>query len=814
MTAAVNYLHVLRQLQDFGLKVEGLDIGKMVRCRVEGGGAEKRGWYSLHELDRPGKPLILVGSYGVWHGMDPNPQKIDLEKDSLTPEEKAAFKARMAEEAKRQKREAMERAEKASDLADKAWRISAISGENPYLPSKGVGAHGIKFTRHGNIILPMMDIMGRVWGCQFILNPQTFARRIKNLGRNKEFWPTGMAKKGKFFIIGGIPTDVLLFAEGYATAATLYEATGLPVAIVFDAGNIAEAAKELRKKYRRTHFVFCADDDAFGKCFECKAPLRIAEGDTCPACGKKHKAINTGVEKAALAVVAMPNTSKVVPVFQDDEARWEKFQKSGHKITDFNDLHLAEGLDVVRAQLEDHLTPILQRPQPAPRAADNNGGEGDDDDPQKRPKLSPIESLGELVDRFSLIYGHGSAVFDHKERQILALKDMVDACVDKSLAKYWQARPDRKIVRLSEVGFDPTEKDTNITCNLWGGWPTRPRSGNCERLLELLQFMCNNNPNEGEILFQYVIKWLAYPIQHPGAKMKTALVIHGMQGTGKNLFFESIMQIYGEYGKVIDQSAIDDKFNDCFSKKLFIIADEVVARSDLYFVKNKLKGIITGSEIRINPKNVNHYYERNHLNMVFLSNELIPVVLEEDDRRYAVIWTPPKLSADFYQSVEYELSNGGVKALYYYLLNLPLGDFCPDTKPPMTQAKSDLIEACLDSTSRFWKELLAGEVAGITEPMAIAAEDLYRLYQEYCRKNGYRAAPSNRLLETIKKKHGAQVKRMRYQYGPNAPQASFYMPKDFQRPDDFANDSDWAARSVEVMSDIIKDYREGMRYAA
>ena len=40
---------------------------------------------------------------------------------------------------------------------------------------------------------------------------------------------------------------------------------------------------------------------------------------------------------------------------------------------------------------------------------------------------------------------------------------------------------------------------------------------------------------------RWVLKWLAYPIQHPGAKMRTALVLHGPQGTGKNMFFEAIM---------------------------------------------------------------------------------------------------------------------------------------------------------------------------------------------------------------------------------------------------------------------------------
>ena len=64
------------------------------------------------------------------------------------------------------------------------------------------------------------------------------------------------------------------------------------------------------------------------------------------------------------------------------------------------------------------------------------------------------------------------------------------------------------------------------------------------------------------------------------------------------------MAIYGQYGSVIDQVAIEDRFNDWASRRQFLIVDEVVAWSDLYHVKNKLKVFITGKLIRINPKNM------------------------------------------------------------------------------------------------------------------------------------------------------------------------------------------------------------------
>jgi putative DNA primase/helicase len=153
---------------------------------------------------------------------------------------------------------------------------------------------------------------------------------------------------------------------------------------------------------------------------------------------------------------------------------------------------------------------------------------------------------------------------------------------------------------------------------------------------------------------------------------------------------------------VIDQSAIEDKFNTWVSGKLFLIADEVIARHDLFQLKNKLKAIITGDTIRINPKNLPDYFEKNQFNMVYLSNEIQPVVLEQDDRRHSVFWIKGKQDDDFYKSVAAEIKNGGVSAFYHYLLHLDCGDFNEHTKPVDTDDKKELIDLNRNPIQRFF----------------------------------------------------------------------------------------------------------------
>ena len=263
-----------------------------------------------------------------------------------------------------------------------------------------------------------------------------------------------------------------------------------------------------------------------------------------------------------------------------------------------------------------------------------------------------------------------------------------------------------------------------------------------------------NNPD----LYTWVLRWLAYPIQHPGAKMRTALIFHGLQGTGKNLFFETIMAIYGEYGRIIDQAAIESQFNDWASRKLFMIADEVVARQELYHVKNKLKSFVTGEWIRINPKTVAAHDEKNHCNIVYLSNETQPLPIDSDDRRHFVVWTPAKLEEENYHAVRDELRTGGREALHHYLLNLDLGDFDEHTKPPMTQAKADLIAVSAGNAQRFVSEWLGGDIYfdGRRLPVCpCGSSDLYAAYLKWCRDNGVRnPRESNQFASEIAKLPG------------------------------------------------------------
>lgn len=721
MAIQINYDDVIGQLQGYGLIVDGgIDVGttKPVRVRVENGDREKRGWYWLNEVMIDGAAYI-VGAYGIYHGNDSGKQAVKINREgkpvTVDPALREAMKQRQAENIKRMKALRDAEAERAAREAARVWSAYVPEGQSDYLVRKGVGAHGVRFdpNGHGTMLVPMLDSHGKVHGLQII--------RGKNRGGKleKQYFPAGLAKQGHYHLIGGMPTWICLVAEGYATAASLHEATGLPVAVAFDAGNLVHVAAALHKHYKRAKLLICADDDY------------LTEG-------------NPGVTAASTAALAVDG-AYVAPVFEAD--------RGGKKITDFNDLQALEGRHAVRGQIEARLLELKWSAPAASGAGRVTEGGG-----ENLPMAARL-TIDEAAARFWGTYGlGGKALFDEVERRLVHKDDVLNLLPSHGWDEL-KKHPGWRVARDHEIGFDPTEKDAAVKCNLFGGWPTVPRAGKCDALLDLLFYLCSKDANKRAIN-DWILKWLAYPLQHRGAKMQSAIVVHGPQGTGKSRFFEAIAEIYGQYGRVLGQDALEDKFNaDWAEKKLYLVADEVMARQDMFHIKNRLKGFITGTTIRVNPKNVAAHTEKNQMNIVFLSNERQPMILENDDRRHCVIWTPPKPDESFFAEVNDEIENGGIAALHHYLLNLDLGDFKPWTKPPMTEAKQDLIDLGLSSEERFMREWQRLEIEGKNgEPLPFCpclGSQLYKAYEEWCARQGeFRPRPANHFINFFAKQGG------------------------------------------------------------
>jgi putative DNA primase/helicase len=159
-----------------------------------------------------------------------------------------AIKQAEADEAKRH----AGAAKKALPIVEKATPATAAHG---YLAAKGIQPHGALLHSDGRLIIPMR-IGKELHSIQFIAADGT-----------KRFLPDGRVK-GCYFRIGtgaeAKERGMLLLCEGFATGATLREATGLFVVACFTAGNLGSGGVPALEFRADVQIIIAGDVDKSG----------------------------------------------------------------------------------------------------------------------------------------------------------------------------------------------------------------------------------------------------------------------------------------------------------------------------------------------------------------------------------------------------------------------------------------------------------------------------------------------------------------------------------------------------------------------
>ncbi|RZL38731.1 MAG: hypothetical protein EOP35_05170 [Rubrivivax sp.] len=387
-----------------------------------------------------------------------------------------------------------------------------------------------------------------------------------------------------------------------------------------------------------------------------------------------------------------------------------------------------------------------------PRKGGGRGGKG------KKDKVVDPLKLDTLFKDYAYQYGSDIAwcVSRLKPVKIANLRHTFGG----DAVRVWMAHDERRMVEEEHVVFEPGAELGPDYINLYAGMPLEPLKGDVAPMLELLRWLCATSEAPGmeaNDIADWVLRWCGLLVQRPGVKMKSALVFHGPHGTGKNLFFDVLRDLFGDYGVMVGQTEIEDKYNTWLSGKMLIIGDEVVSSGEMFHAKNRLKWIITQTtKIPIRAMHMDTRWESNHANLIFLSNEVMPLALEEGDRRFLVVYTPNKERGDLYARVREFLDNDGARKWLHHLQTIPLDDFDPGDVPPLTRAKQDLIELGYRASERFVHEWLGGFV---DLPMvACSSEQLYRVYRLWCDRSGERFADNrSKFTSTVKAFAAKQV---------------------------------------------------------
>lgn len=200
------------------------------------------GWYVAYGDGVP------AGQFGDWRAGITQTFRADIGRP-LSMIENAAIMARLEETKKQREAERRARAERAKDSIEYIWEHTETAPFNhPYLESKGVQPHDIHVTGDGRLMVPIFSRDAELVNLQYI-TPEGKKRFHKDADI-----------KGCFGMLGD-PEEVLYVAEGFATAATIYEATQTSTVIAFSAGNLESVLSSIRSFLPHARITIVADND-------------------------------------------------------------------------------------------------------------------------------------------------------------------------------------------------------------------------------------------------------------------------------------------------------------------------------------------------------------------------------------------------------------------------------------------------------------------------------------------------------------------------------------------------------------------------
>lgn len=228
--------------------------------------------------------------------------------------------------------------------------------------------------------------------------------------------------------------------------------------------------------------------------------------------------------------------------------------------------------------------------------------------------------------------------------------------------------------------------------------------GDISRVMEVLRVMCNSEQH----VMDYVEKWCAHIIQKPYIKTQTAIVVQGQEGIGKDTYWNFVGSILGGkghgdyfYNTKTPENDVFHLFNSGTERSVLVKFEEADFKTNATN-KNKLKGIIVSPTETYRKKGHDGITMNDYRNFVMTTNEEIPVVVSDSDRRFVLIHSSEEKRENtaFWGETHRMLADVSVKAAYHHrLLNMDLTGFVPNS--PQCRPITDYYKEVKQSLAPF-----------------------------------------------------------------------------------------------------------------
>ena len=289
--------------------------------------------------------------------------------------------------------------------------------------------------------------------------------------------------------------------------------------------------------------------------------------------------------------------------------------------------------------------------------------------------------------------------------------------------------------------------------NVWSGFQSRiclttePSEGFKLMCSSIMEIWANDNVDH----YNYIISWLA-GLVNVKIINKIALLMISPQGCGKGTLIEFLEYILRKINIVsmVGVGNVVGKFNTILQGKRLICINEMSSTKDEFRSNfDKMKSYITDPTLIIEPKGINSYSVDNISNFIMFSNHRDSVIVEQQDRRYAIFEMSIKYmnNWDYFSNIRKKCFNQDVADEFYtYLMNFKT---VPIHIIPNTDLRNELINLSKANPIKFIDfvrndpdsmERMTNKVKGIV---------LYTEYKKWCLDNGERCYSNTKFGITI-----------------------------------------------------------------
>jgi len=204
-----------------------------------------------------------------------------------------------------------------------------------------------------------------------------------------------------------------------------------------------------------------------------------------------------------------------------------------------------------------------------------------------------------------------------------------------------------------------------------------------------------------------------------------------------------------------DVDKICGRFNDIVQGKLMCILNEVSGK-DTMSVVDKIKDSITREDVLIEQKGIDSVSIKDYCNFCYTTNNINPVKIDKDDRRFMVVECSSKHKGDvkYFELLRADINDKTViKTFYNFLMQRDIRTFNCERDRVLTQAAKDMHELNECSVEKFIKYLFSDDFEKTKKEYRCF--ELYKEFDRFVMQNGYKSTPNSGTFYKIMKRLAA-----------------------------------------------------------